>query len=84
MRPADLEFEDPPAQRGESAFGLQLPLRGQIARFAQRQMHALVEVFAELAITPKHVIGDVFSDERPGLLGESLVLRGKRDTGKVH
>ena len=43
-------------------------------------MHLLIEVFAELAITPEYVVGDVLSDEGPGLLGiESLVLRQKVD-----
>jgi hypothetical protein len=37
-------------------------------------MHLLIEVFAEFPITPEYVVGDVLSDEGPGLLIESLVL----------
>jgi hypothetical protein len=74
MSPGNFELEDTPTNRSESTFGLQLPVRSQIPRFAQRQMHLLIEVFAEIPIAAAHFVGDVFGYERPRLVKESLVL----------
>ncbi len=61
-----------------------LPIRGQIPRFAQRQMHFLIEVFAELTIAPQHLVGDVFSRRMPASGRGRLVLGRKSDVGEVH
>jgi hypothetical protein len=79
MSPGDLELEDSPAKRAESTFGVRFPIRGQIARLAQCQMHLLIEVFAEFAITPEHFVRDVLGNEGSSLLEESLVLGAQFD-----
>ena len=84
MGTGDLEFKDSPADRTESPFGLGLPIRGQIARVAQRQMHLFIEVLAELTIAPQNLVGDVFSDERPSLLEKGVVFSRKHDVREVH
>ena len=50
MSPGDLEFKDSPANRTKTALGFGLPIRGQITRIPQRQMHLFVEVLAELDV----------------------------------
>ena len=77
--PGDLELKDAPADRAESALGLQPPVQGQVPGFAQRQMHLLVEVFTELALAAQHFVGDVLRYERPGLLEKGLVLGAEID-----
>ena len=84
MATGDLELEDSPANGAESPFGLKFPIRGQISCFAERQMHFLIKVFAELAIAPENLVGDVFSDERPSLFEKGVVFGRKRDAREVH
>jgi hypothetical protein len=75
----DLEVEHSSAHRTEPAFGFQFVVRLQVSRCTQRQMQLLVEVFAQLAVALPHLVGDVLSDERPGLIKEFLILGGKSD-----
>ena len=79
MRPGNFELEDSPTNGAESTFGLELPVRGQVSRFAQCQMHLLIEVFAELPIAPAHFVGDVLSYERPRLIEKRLVVGREGD-----
>src|SRR6185437_10467625 len=84
MGTTDLEVEDPAAHRIEAAFGLQLPVRRQIARFTQCQMDLLTEVFTGLTIAPPYLVGDVFGEELPELIVEILVLGRQFNAGKIH
>lgn len=47
-------------------------------------MYWLAEVLTRLAVPPPHLVGDVFGDERPGLVEEFLFFDRERDAGKVH
>ena len=51
----------------------------QIARFAQREMHALVEVLAGLAVVPDDLIGDDRGEKIAQLGLEILVVGGEFD-----
>lgn len=84
MSPANLELKNSPANRIETTLGLQLPVRGQISRCTQRQMHLFIEVFAELAIATPHFVGDMRGHERARLILKSLVLGRQCDVCEVH
>src|SRR6478672_5681347 len=54
MRPALLQLPDAVANTAESAFAFRLPLAGEVSGFAERQVHALIEVIAGFAVTAKN------------------------------
>ena len=63
----------------EAAIGFGLEVGGQIAGFAKRHVHALVEVLAGLPITRNDLVGDDVFQERPQLVPEGPVVGGQFD-----
>ena len=79
MHPADLEVPDAFAYPAEAALGLGLEIGGEISRFAQRQVHALVEVLAGLPIARDDLVGHDGFQKRPQLVSEGSVVVGQFD-----
>ena len=63
MRPTDLQVPDALAYPAETAVGFGLEVGGQIAGFAERQVHALVEVLAGLPVARDDLVGHDGSQE---------------------
>ncbi len=74
-----LERPDSGPETIEAAFGFRLPLFLQVTRFAQRQVHALIEIVAGLAIAAKHLVGDVGTQEVARFVEERLIVVGEFD-----
>ena len=56
----------------------------QIALLAEREMHALVEVFACLAIVPDHFVGDDAAQKAAKVVLEGPILGRQLDAGELH
>ncbi len=61
----------------EAAVGFVLEVGGQIAGFAERQVHALVEVLAGLPVTRDDLVGHDGVQECPQLILEGPVVIGQ-------
>ncbi len=79
MRTSLLQLPDAIPQAIEAAIGLRLPLLCQVAGFAERQVHALVEVVAGLAVTANDLIGDMCAQEVTRLVEEGVIVVGEFD-----
>ncbi len=63
MGPALLQLPDAPPHPAEPALGFRLPFAGKISGFPEREVHALVEVVAGLAVAAKDILGDEFAQK---------------------
>ncbi len=84
MGATDLQIPDALADPAETAVGLGGEVGCQVTRFAERQMHAFVEVLAGLAVAPDDLVGNEIVQERPEVVPERFIVFRQLDAGEVH
>ncbi len=84
MHPTDLEVPDAPAHPVEPAVGFVLEIGGQVAGFAERQVHALIEVLAGLPVARDDLVGHDGFQECAQVIPERPIVVGQFDAREVH